>query len=636
MRKLAAFARRKSVATESSGPSTASGPKSAFDRDKPASVAAPLRRLEREFLRGYRVEFLFCLIGLMMQSVLVLPVPLLQGRILDELLPFAVTDPSLRPTPDTGVYLAIGMGLAAIVTCQLTRTALSWAVSNRVGRISQEVVVKLRGALHQKLMRLPMAYFDTQQTGRLMARVTSDVGSILSFVNGGLLQLINDLILAVGIAGVLIYLQWRLALIALVVLPAYLVNQKLFSKKIRELSKAIRSQVASIYALLSERVSAVRVVRGCAREESELAELDTRIERHRDLSWQNTRVGARLNLFAALITGTGTIGVLIGGVTLVGQGRLSMGELLAFYSLIGQLYGPIVRLTQFQATAQSTAVSVERLSEVFDEPETIRDGPDALPIETPKGSLAMEDVRFRYGDQDSKTVIDGISLAIEPGSVVGIIGPSGAGKSTLLALMARLYDVNPTDGGKVLFDGRDLRDWKLADLRSTIALVPQQSLLFEGTIRSNLTYARPDVSEVEMQLALELADLKSTIDRLPHGLETPVGERGVTLSGGQRQRLALARAIVANPKVLLLDDCTSALDAQTESRIQESLKSSLKGHTCVIVSQKISSVRNADRIFVVDNGRIVEQGRHHDLIRQGGWYAETFEAQTSALTLALA
>jgi ABC-type multidrug transport system fused ATPase/permease subunit len=609
--------------------------KSAFEREKPNSVAGPLRRLERDFLRGYRWDFAICLAGLMLQSVLVLPVPLLQGRILDELLPFAVIDQAARPVPQRSVYVAIATGLAAIVTCHLTRTALSWAVSNRIGRISQEVVVKLRAALHQKLMRLPMAYFDAQQTGRLMARVTSDVGSILSFVNGGLLQLINDLILAVGIAGVLVYLQWRLAIIALIVLPAYLINQKLFSKKIRELSQAIRSQVASIYALLSERVSAVRVVRGCAREDSELAELDSRIERHRDLSWQNTRVGSRLSLIASFITGAGTIGVLIGGVTLVGQNRLTMGELLAFYSLIGQLYGPIVRLTQFQATAQSTAVSIERLCEVFDEPETIADKPDAMPIVDPEGSLQVENVHFRYGDDRSKLVIDGISMAIEQGSVVGIIGPSGAGKSTLLALMARLYDIPANEIGRILFDDHDIRDWKLADLRSTVALVPQQSLLFEGTIRSNLTYARPEATEDEMKSALEVADLKSTIDNLPHGLETPVGERGVTLSGGQRQRLALARAVVANPKVLLLDDCTSALDAQTESRIQESLKSNLMGRTCVIVSQKISSVRNADRIFVIDGGRILEQGQHDDLIRQGGWYAETYDAQTSALTLAL-
>lgn len=606
------------------------------EREKPTSVIVPLRRLEREFLRGYRSDFALCLLGLMAQSVLVLPVPLLQGRILDRLLPYATPDAASRPVAGAEIYQAIALGLAAIVACHLTRTALSWAVSNRIGRISQEVVVSLRAALHQKLMRLPMAYFDTQQTGRLMARVTSDVGSILSFVNGGLLQLVNDLILAMGIAGVLVYLQWRLALIALVVLPAYLVNQKLFSKKIRALSQAIRSQVASIYALLSERVSAVRVVRGCAREHSEQAELDTRIERHRELSWQNTRVGARLNLFAAMITGAGTIGVLIGGVTLVGRGWLTMGELLAFYSLIGQLYGPIVRLTQFQATAQSTAVSIERLCEVLDEPETIADRPDARSIAKPEGALAMEDVRFRYGGEQSKMVIDGVSLAIEPGMIVGVIGPSGAGKTTLLALMARLYDVPEADSGHVLFDGLDVRDWKLADLRAAVALVPQQSLLFEGTIRTNLTYARPDASEEDLTAALELADLRTTVDRLPQGLETPVGERGVTLSGGQRQRLALARAIVANPTVLLLDDCTSALDAQTESRIQEALRTRLKGRTCVIVSQKISSVRNADLILVFDRGRIVEQGRHAELIEQGGWYAETYEAQTSALTLALA
>jgi ABC-type multidrug transport system fused ATPase/permease subunit len=253
------------------------------------------------------------------------------------LLPFAEAAKAGKPAlaVSSQVMFGIATGLAGIVTCQLLRTSLSWAVSNTTGRISQEVVVELRAALHKKLMRLPMAYFDAQQTGRLMARVTSDVGSILSFVNSGLLQLINDLILAIGIAALLFWLQWRLALIAMVVMPLYMMNQKIFSGKIRQLSKSIRSQVSSIYALLSERVSAVRVVRGCAQESNELAELDKRIDHHRELSWKNTRTGALLGLLATLITGLGTMGVLIGGILLVGRGRLTMGELLAFYSLIG-------------------------------------------------------------------------------------------------------------------------------------------------------------------------------------------------------------------------------------------------------------------------------------------------------------
>ena len=414
------------------------------ERQKPTSLRKPLARLHQQFLRPYRLSFAVCLAGLLVQSMLVLPVPILQGRILDMLLPFAEAAKAGKPAlaVSSQVMFGIATGLAGIVTCQLLRTSLSWAVSNTTGRISQEVVVELRAALHKKLMRLPMAYFDAQQTGRLMARVTSDVGSILSFVNSGLLQLINDLILAVGIAALLFWLQWRLALIAMVVMPLYMINQKIFSGKIRQLSKAIRSQVSSIYALLSERVSAVRVVRGCAQESNELAELDKRIDHHRELSWKNTRTGALLGLLATLITGLGTMGVLMGGILLVGRGRLTMGELLAFYSLIGQLYGPIVRLTQFQATAQSTAVAIERLCEVLDEPETVTDTPDSQPVIQPQGAIELNDVHFQY-QPDGPQVIDGVTLNIHPGMTLGIIGPSGAGKTTLLALIARLYDVLP-------------------------------------------------------------------------------------------------------------------------------------------------------------------------------------------------
>ncbi|MCY2935935.1 MAG: ABC transporter ATP-binding protein [Planctomycetota bacterium] len=601
---------------------------------KPVSLRIPLARLNQQFLRPYRLSFLICLTGLLIQSLLILPVPLLQGRILDLLLPFAEATEQGRPPIDLGSQLiqSIATGLALIVACQLLRTSLSWAVSNTMGRISQEVVVQLRSTLHQKLMRLPMAYFDAQQTGRLMARVTSDVGSILSFVNSGLLQLVNDLILALGIAALLFWLQWRLALIAMVVMPLYLLNQMVFSGKIRQLSLSIRSQVSSIYALLSERVSAVRVVRGCAQEAEELAQLDKRIDHHRELSWKNTRTSALLSLLATLITGLGTLGVLIGGILLIGQNQLTMGELLAFYSLIGQLYGPIVRLTQFQATAQSTSVSIERLCEVLDEPETLSDSPDAKPLITPQGAISLENIHFRY-QPDSPEVITSLTLNIKPGTMLGIIGPSGAGKTTLLALIARLYDiVPPTSQGEVRFDGHNIRHWLLADLRKHIALVPQQALLFEGTILTNLTYACPDASEPEIKAALEITDLQTTINHLPNGLQTSVSERGMTLSGGQRQRLALARSIIAKPAVLLLDDCTSALDAETESRIQESLVHNLPGRTSVVVSQKCSSVRQADLIIVLDKGKIIEQGTHTELVGLGGWYSATFKAQTTALT----
>ncbi len=634
------------------------------------SDRAPLVRFEADFLRPYRPAIVLGMLGLLVQSVLLLPIPLLQGWVVDKLVAFAA-----RGSANTGtiagsvptkaeIKAAILLSLGATAALHLARATISWRTSALMGRISQEFVVSVRSALHRKLMRLPMAYFDGQQTGRLMARVTSDVGSILMFIRSGIIQLASDLILSMAIACVLVWLQWRLAMVALFIVPLYAVNQRFFFARLRKLSDEIRAQVAALYALLSERVSAVRVVRSFAKEEAELAALDERIDRHRALSWANTRAAASLGALATSISGLGTVLVISYGVVLVGQKILTIGELLAFYTLVGQLYAPIVRLTQFQATALATQVSLERLYEIFDEPEPVRDREGARPIRRSRGSLEYRDVSFAYPRrrEDTETadcedansrrdlcenanagprrVLESVSLRIEPGMRVGILGPSGAGKSTLLALAPRLYDIpegqesDLVSRGSVLFGGVDVRDLKLAHLRRAVALVPQQSRLFEGTIRTNLLYANPEASLASMQRALEIADFAGTVEALPDGLDTPVGERGFSLSGGQRQRLALARAIVASPAILLLDDCTSALDAETEARIQQALDRFLPGRSCLIVSHKISSVRHCDLIVVLEAGQIIERGTHAELLAHRGHYADIYIQQTRALSIA--
>lgn len=600
---------------------------------QPDLALSRLRRLEAQFLKPYRGWLLLGLVGMLVQSLLMLPVPLLQGRVLDRLVAlFEQSSSHAIAAPDAAsAFRLIVLVLAVTVACHLTRMGLAWGVGAMMAGVSQEVIVALTDALHRKLQRLPMSYFDRQQTGRIMARLTSDVGSILVFLSSGFLQLITDLILAVAISVILVWLQWRLALISFVAVPLYVVNHKYFSKALHRLSREVRAQVAALYALLSERVSAVRVVRSFAKESAEVAELDSRIDTHRELSWANTRTSARQSALATLISGTGTVLVVSLGALLIGRGQLTVGELLAFYAFVGQLYNPIVRLTQFQQTATGTLVSIERMYEIFDEPETVTDRPGARPIVRPRGELEFRNVSFTYTPGGTK-VLDRINLAIEPGMTVGVLGASGSGKSTLLSLAPRLYDV-PEGSGTVLFDGQDVRDLRLADLRHTVALVTQQPILFEGTIRSNLLYAAPQASADEIERALEASDFATTVAAFPLGLETPVGERGLSLSGGQRQRLALARAMIADPSVLLLDDCTSALDAETESRIQTALEELLPGRTRVIVSHKVSSVRHADWIVVLDRGRIVEQGTHDDLLDHGGVYADTHEQQTHALAI---
>jgi ABC-type multidrug transport system fused ATPase/permease subunit len=392
--------------------------------------------------------------------------------------------------------------------------------------------------------------------------------------------------------------------------------------------------VAALYALLSERIPAVRVVRSFAKEEAELAELDDRIDAHRALGLAGMKATAWQGGLATLICGLGTSAVVVYGAVLAGRGRLTVGELLASCSLVAQLYSPITRLAGFQSMMAATLVAVDRITDLLDEPETISDRPKARRLRRPKGGLTYRGVTFAYRP-GGRPVLDRVDLKVEPGMTVGLFGASGSGKSTLLALAPRIYDLD-SDGGSILLDGRDVRSLGIADLRRAVALVPQQAMLFEGTFRSNLSYAAPDADPGRVRRALETADLATLVESLPLGLDAPVGERGQTLSGGQRQRLALARALVADPAVLLLDDCTSALDAETEARIQSALRRHRPGRTSVIVSHKVSSVRDADLIVVLDAGRVAEQGTHDELVRLGGLYGDAYLRQTGVLMPAAA
>ena len=555
-------------------------------------------RLEAEYLRPHRRAIGVALGALVLQSLFVLPLPWLQGVVIDR----------LGNTSDATWLIAAAAAIPLV--CLVGRMLLGWFSSSLMSRVSLEFVRALTDGLHQKLQRLPLAYFDRQETGQLMARLTSDVGTLLIFLSGSSLQLVADLVLAVGIVGVLAWISWPLAIVSVAAAPLLLLSHRQHSGRIGALARSVQQQNAAVYALLSERISGIRTVRACGAEQRELLALEEQLAEQTSRGRQSLNAISLQGLSAMLIGSVAGGLVVCLAAALVQRQWITLGEAVAFIAYLALLYQPLVRLAQFYGGISATLAAVERISEVLEEPEpplARQRGAGRV-----RGEIQLRKVSFRYR-VEGPDVLERIHLRIEPGMTVGIMGDSGAGKSTLLALLPRLYDL-PAGGGRILLDGDDIRGLRVSELRKNVVLVPQQARLFEGTLRFNLTYAQRDADERLMWRTLDAVALADLVESLPQGLDTWVGERGASLSGGQRQRLALARALIARPPVLLLDDCTSALDAETEARVRERIASLRPGQTRVIVSHKPQSFLSADWLVVLAQGRIVRQGRPHRIL----------------------
>jgi ABC-type multidrug transport system fused ATPase/permease subunit len=537
--------------------------------------------------------------GLLLQSMLLLPVPVVQGRVLDRLV-----------TSTEGVAGPIAWAMSACVGCLLLRAGVGWLTASAMQRVSLEVVRELTDLLHRKLQGQPRSYFDRHSTGDLLSRLTADVGSILLFLNGAALQLFSDVVLAAGVAVILTWLDWRLALVAALAVPPAVVGHRWFAGRARRLARSAAERTAEICALVSEQVAAIRVTRAFAREPSELSDLDDRLDDHHDAAFAVLRAGSGQSAWSAFIGGAGTVCVVAFGTAQVRHGAMTAGDLLAFLTFLAYLYQPIVRLGSAASLMAGTFAAAERITAVLDLAAEIR---VSTPISRHRrekkrsqlgGRLEVRCVTFAYG-ADQPPVLRGVSFTARPGETVGIVGPAGAGKSTLLALACGLYPVRTGDG-EIRLNGRKLRNIRPARLRQFVGLVPQQATLFGGTIRSNLTYAVDEAAETALWRMLEAVDLADLVLGLPDRLETPVGQSGFTLSGGQRQRLALARALLAGPAVLLMDDCTSGLDAATEANVQVAIARLAPAQTRLVVSHREATLRRCDRVITLDAGRIVE------------------------------
>ncbi len=509
-----------------------------------------------------------------------------------------------------------------VIGLYVFRGVLSFALNYLIGWLGQRVVFDLRFQSYRHLNRLSLSYYDTRQTGKIMARLTGDIDTIQYMVSGGFITFLADLFTVLVLLFVLFGMQWRLALAAVCVIPFYILNYKLFIKHIRPIGEQLRERWDAMLGLLWEKLVGIMVVKAFAREAYETDNVMQTIKDNFDLGMTQMKMNRKLGSIAQVIRAVGTGLVLWYGGTLILGRQLRIGELLAFNGWIASLYDPAVRLVDFNVTLQWAGAAVERVFETLDTRPDIVDAPNAIPIPEMKGAVEFRGVGFGYDKEH--TVLENINLKVEPGEMIAVVGPSGAGKTTLVNLIARFYDVQ---SGTVFIDGIDLKQIRLESIRRQIGIVSQESLLFSVSLRENIRYGRKEASDMEVMQAAKNADLHEFILNLPQGYDTKIGEDGIKLSVGQKQRMSIARATLTDPRILILDDATSALDSKTEANVQAALERLLKGRTSFVIAHRLSTIMNADRIVVVDGGRIVDIGTHAELVAKPGVYQNLYNEQ---------
>ena len=488
---------------------------------------------------------------------------------------------------------------------------------------SQGVAYELRNTIFEKLQHLSFSYHDRAQTGKLMTRMTSDVELVRMFVGTGVLQLLSAVIMLIGAIVIMFLMSWQLALIILALIPAILGVLVMFITRIMPISKTVQQNLGALNTVLQENLAGMRVVKAFAREPYEL---DRYGRQNRELLQSNLDLIRVFTTFFPVIFFIANLGVLAvvwyGGLQVIGQ-TLTLGELVAFTGYLGFLLMPMFMIGMIGSMFSRAEASSQRIFEVIDAQSDVQELPGAQPLPPIRGKVAFEEVSFRYiGSEED--VLTGVSFVIEPGQVVAILGKTGSGKSTIINLIPRFYDAT---SGRVLIDRTDVREVTLNSLRSQIGIVLQETTLFQGSVRENIAYGRPDATLKEVVAAAEAAQAHEFILDLPDEYDTQVGERGVGLSGGQKQRIAIARALLVDPKILILDDSTSSVDSETEYKIQQALETLMENRTSFIIAQRISTVRNADLILLLDEQRLVDQGTHEELLRSSEIYAEILETQ---------
>ena len=526
------------------------------------------------------------------------------------------------------------MGLAVVAALATLLIAAIGSIADYIDNyytesVGQWVAHDLRLRVYDHLHRLSLTFYDHQQTGPLLSTITNDVVTVQNFASSATLGILVDMLTIVMMLGLMFWLDWDFTLIAIGVTPFLLLFVMRFKKAVKNVTHEVRKRQSDIVSVVQQGLESVRVVKAFAREDLEDDRMDAASRAQVEAALKARRVKSLLSPIVAIVVAACTAIVIWRGAGLILAGAMTVGALTVFLAYLNKFFKPVQDLAKMTNSIAQATVSLERIRKILDTDIVIPERADARPMPTCRGEITFEEVAFGY-DADAP-VLKSVSFNITPGQMVGIVGTTGGGKSTVVSLIPRFYD--PV-GGRVLIDGIDLKDLELASLRSKIGYVLQDTVLFHGTVRENIGYGRPNAKEEDIIAAAKLANAHDFIIAMPHGYDTMVGDRGLTLSGGQRQRIGIARAVIRDTPILILDEPTAALDTESERLVIEGLERLMKGRTVITIAHRLSTIRDADKIIVLKDGVVHEQGTHDELLKLNGVYAELHHIQFDTPTAA--